>query len=106
MKQFLSLTNRIHLPFKAQPIRHGVPLPRGAVSAETLLRAADEDGGEIPIASRILNRWPDGSGQWSLLDFALAFGPRATRTVPIHADEGTGDYPLPANPVTTTQSTG
>src|ERR1051326_119912 len=95
MKQRLTFTNRVHLPFRSQPIRHGVPWPRGAVKKETAVAAFAEDGKQIPLAARVINCWPDGSVQWTLLDFALDFGPSGTRTITVVALEGS---PAPMNP--------
>lgn len=52
-----------------EPIRQGVPLARGAVQDEARIVLADESGGSIPVQTRVLSRWVDGSIQWLLLDF-------------------------------------
>jgi len=85
VKQPLTLTNRVHRPFHAQPVRHGVPWPQGAVRKEMPLAATDEHGKPVPVATRVLNGWPDGSVQWSLLDLALDFEPSAMRVITIEA---------------------
>ena len=54
----------------AEPVTMGLPLPRGAcVDPRTL---ALVDGGSESAAllqARVLDRWPDGSIRWALLDF-------------------------------------
>ncbi len=87
MKQTLTLTNRVHLPLGAQPVRHGVPWPIGAVRDESTIVLTDEHDRRLPVATRVLNRWPDGSIQWSLLDLIVDFEPSATRTITINAAE-------------------
>ena len=52
-----------------EPIRQGVPLARGAVKDEATIVLVDEAGGTIPVQTRVLSRWVDGSIQWVLLDF-------------------------------------
>ncbi|MHB0936249.1 MAG: RIFT barrel domain-containing protein [Armatimonadota bacterium] len=86
MRQPIALSNRMHLPLAAQPIRQGVPWPQGAVPAEAKLSALDEDGRTLPCASRVLNRWPDGSVQWSLVDLAVDLPPTGKRTITIDSE--------------------
>src|SRR5437660_450803 len=99
MKQLLTFTNRVHLPFHSQPIRHGVPWPQGVVRNETALIALDENRTQIPLAARVLNCWPDGSVQWSLLDLALDFDRSATRVITIETREGATPSAKLPNPV-------
>ena len=88
---------RPHLTF-------GVPLPEGAIAAPlhappwALLRAAGETShtgadGAIPIQSRPLSRWPDGSVRWLLIDgtapHALEAGSAAHAVVEV-TDADTG----------------
>ncbi|MBI4028430.1 MAG: hypothetical protein HY360_25820 [Verrucomicrobia bacterium] len=104
MKQKLILENRVHLPLKSQPIRHGVPWPQGVIRPEPPLAAFAEDGAPIPLASRTLNGWPDGSAQWSLLDLALDLGPSATRVITIDTVASDKPAPLPINAVKVSQT--
>lgn len=85
MQQTLTITNRVHMPMHAQPIHNGVPWPQGTVRNDTSIVARTEDGAPLPIAARTLNRWPDGSVQWSLLDFAIDLEPSGKSTVTIEA---------------------
>ena len=99
MKQKLTLTNRVHLALKSQPIRIGVPWPQGAVSGRGALVALDSNGKRLPLATRVLNCWPDGSVQWSLLDLALDFGPSENRLVTIEPNDGLAQSAAPVNTV-------
>lgn len=100
MKQQLTVSNRLHLPFRSQPIRQGVPWPRGAVKNGDALVATDDSGKQLPLATRVLNRWPDGSVQWSLIDLALDFEPSGTRTIAIETVREKNE-PSPENSVRT-----
>src|SRR5207248_10365684 len=68
---------------RAWPALASVPLPRGRVrSAEALWLAAP--GGDPALAQmRALERWPDGSVRWLLVDFLadVARGAHATYTL-------------------------
>jgi len=99
-QQTLELHNRVHRTFSAQPVTYGVPWPEGAIKEVEELAVTDENGQAIPAALKCLNRWPDGSVQWSLVDLALDFEPSGARSVTIRkSDEAS---PAPENPVHTT----
>ena len=52
-----------------EPLRHGVPFARGAVFVDGPLRAwRDDDGRPLPIQTRVLSRWSDGSLRWVLVE--------------------------------------
>jgi hypothetical protein len=51
-----------------EPIMVGLPLPRGLVDDPARL-SMHRPGAAIPLQSRALDRWPDGSLRWVLLDF-------------------------------------
>jgi len=86
MKQTITLKNRMHIPLPSQPIRQGVPWPRGAVHEESTIGAMDQTGSPVPAATRVLNRWPDGSIQWMLVDLAVDFAPSDERTIELGPD--------------------
>jgi len=81
--QTLTLLNRVHRRFPAQPISIGVPWPLGGLADEAAISLRDTGGAPLPVAATVLNRWPDGSIQWTLLDFAadLAAGEEQRLTV-------------------------
>lgn len=90
--QTLTLTNRVHRDFPAQPISAGVPWPQGmlADAATVSLRSAEEP---LPVAATVLNRWPDGSVQWTLLDMSVDLAASETRQLIVSADGDTSSAP-------------
>src|SRR5438552_13202405 len=69
----------------AWPASASVPLPRGRVQSPDKLWLAAPGGRAAPLQARALERWPDGSVRWLLLDF-LAAGPvRLAGAVPLPA---------------------
>src|ERR1043165_4796109 len=54
---------------RSEPVRIGVPLPRGVVSTTTEIGLQDHDGRPRAMQARALDIWPDGSIRWALLDF-------------------------------------
>ncbi len=54
---------------RSQPVTCGVPWPRGAVAEVGDLRLLDAAGSSLPLQALALDRWPDGSVRWSLLDW-------------------------------------
>ncbi len=56
---------------RAEPVSTGVPLPPGRVRAPEQLALVDDQGRRIPVQTQVLDRWPDDSVRWLLLDFAL-----------------------------------
>ncbi len=95
--QTIRVHNRIHRALKNQPVSYGVPWPEGAVRNTDELVLTDEAGREMPFACRTLNTWPDGSAQWTLLDFTLGLSASATR--PLTVRSGRPKNRRPANPV-------
>jgi hypothetical protein len=53
----------------AEPVTAGVPWPKGALQDTASLVLEDESGRPTPLQARALDRWPDGSVRWSLLDW-------------------------------------
>jgi hypothetical protein len=97
MSQTLTLKNRVHRAFPAQPIAIGVPWPRGGVGEGTGISLRDAAGEPLPVAATVLNRWPDGSVQWTLLDFAAELAPGEEQRLTVTADGAPA--PAPAYPV-------
>jgi PcRGLX-like N-terminal RIFT barrel domain len=62
-----------------EPVRIGIPFPKGFVRDAGLLRVRNDLKEEKPLQSRPLALWPDGSIKWALLDF-IASVPRSSRT--------------------------
>src|SRR5262245_61772246 len=93
---------------RGEPVTFGVPLPRGAVRDDDLNWQLVSDGAQdaAPLQLRVLDRWPDGSARWVLVDARITVGdggdavyfvdckppddtPRITRGMPI---AGEGDH--------------
>jgi hypothetical protein len=52
-----------------EPVTCGVPWPRGKLREDSCLILRDDGGEQVPLQTRILDRWPDGSVRWLLLDW-------------------------------------
>lgn len=52
----------------------GMPFAYGAVKSEQNLRLLNDQGREVPLQTRVLARWPDGSLKWVLFTFPTAPG--------------------------------
>lgn len=96
MQQIIRLHNRAHRAFSAQPVTYGVPWPQGAVTEVENLSLRDEQGQPLSAGFTCLNRWPDGSVQWSLADFSLDFARTSDRHVTVATEPG--DAVVVANP--------
>ena len=57
---------------KNEPVRIGVPFPRGAVGDTACLKLMNTGGIFSPLQFRPLDYWPDKSIKWGLLDFCAA----------------------------------
>ncbi|MCZ2080399.1 MAG: hypothetical protein LC130_35985 [Bryobacterales bacterium] len=71
------------------PVTAGVPFPKGVLGSDEHLRLVDSASREIPLETRVLQRWTDGSVKWVLLDFVagdsaatLEYGSSVTRKTP------------------------
>lgn len=74
------------------PVTSGIPFAQGELRRDRLTALFNADGEELPLQTEVLNRWPDGSVKWLLLDFqmslaahesqtlTLRYGPHVTRT--------------------------
>jgi hypothetical protein len=52
-----------------EPITLGVPFPSGVCADADAVSLEDGHGTVVPLQVRPLDRWPDGSLRWALLDF-------------------------------------
>jgi len=86
LSQTITLRNTVYRSWKSHPIHYGVPWPEGAVTDANSLCAFDESGHPVPIGTRVLNDWPDGSIQWALLDFSMDFEPELEHSLRIVAN--------------------
>jgi hypothetical protein len=53
----------------AEPVTFGLPFPRGLSRDADGLQLRDDRGYAVPLQARALDRWPDGSIRWALVDF-------------------------------------
>ena len=51
-----------------EPVTWGLPFPRGLLDSAHDLVLADADGRCMPVQTRLLDRWSDGSVRWVLID--------------------------------------
>ena len=71
-------------------VTSGVPLPLAAVPTNSTFRLRDQAGQELPLQSRILATWPDGSAKWVLLDFPFELGPGEKRELVLESSNASG----------------
>lgn len=62
-------------PRYREPVTIGVPLPAGTLSNLSTLGLQKTDGTPIASQARELERWPDGTIRWLLLDFEATCDP-------------------------------
>lgn len=65
------------------PIRQGVPFPRGLLADATALIATDERGEAVPAQFDVLARWPDRSIKWVVVDALVDVAAHGTTTIRI-----------------------
>src|SRR4051812_25874765 len=56
-------------PRRGEPVTCGVPWPRSLLPDVSRLRLQTSSGQAIGLQARTLDRWPDGSVRWALLDW-------------------------------------
>jgi hypothetical protein len=78
----LRVTEPAGVAREAAPVTVGVPLPRGR-SAKGAVWVADPAGRPVATQARVVERWPDGSVRWLLLDFVTAAGAHESATYTI-----------------------
>ncbi len=57
------------LPPEGYPATWGVPFARGRLPDPARVRMVGAEGEALPLQTRVLTRWDDGSVRWLLLDF-------------------------------------
>ena len=65
----LAVRNSTDVARHSAPVRSGVPFPQGVLGSSRTVRLLDSSGSEIPLQTRTLGRWPDGTVKWVLVDF-------------------------------------
>lgn len=92
------------IPRKSEPVRIGVPFPKGALYDPACLRIAGS-GGALPLQVRPLGLWPDRSIRWALLDFFASVDPGAEALFTLTCDaENTTPAPAPATAISISET--
>jgi hypothetical protein len=97
-------SGRIHLKnetIAAMPsclVSRGFPLPPGRCQHAADVHVADSTGRPLPSASQVLQRRPDGSIEWVLIDFLCDLGP--SQEMDVFVVPRRAETPLPRHPVT------
>lgn len=68
----IRLVETLGLAREREPVRIGLPLPRGAVYEESECAVLGPQGEPLPHQSRVLALWPDRSVKWLLVDTLAA----------------------------------
>lgn len=79
-------------------VTRGVPLPPGTVTDEAGVAITDAGGQALPSAAKVLQRRPDGSVEWTLMDILVALGGQEAKSV--FVETRAAMQPEVANPVT------
>lgn len=79
-------------------VTRGLPLPPGAVRKPSQVSIRDERGRVLPSEGKILQRRPDGSIEWALLDILVPLGGQEEKK--IYVEPRAAKQPSVRNPVT------
>ncbi len=79
-------------PLASWPISGGFPFAKGAVRDTDKLRLTAA-GQPVPVQSRVLSHWPDGSVRWALLDWQADL--KAQEIAEFRVDSGPAPAPAP-----------
>lgn len=80
---FLRLQETAGLSRVRDPVRHGLPFPRGLVADSKELIVTNVHGQVIPAQFDVLARWPDRSLKWAVIDALIDVAPMETTTIRI-----------------------
>ena len=97
------VTERAGIARNDEPVRSGLPLPRGTIRALEDLVLVDETGQPVAAQFESLSRWEDGSQRWVLLNFLQSIGASETRCFELKSLQGEPPAPL-AQKVSVTQA--
>jgi len=65
----------------AWPVTSGIPMAQGALEDDKAAALFDTAGGQVPLQTEVLARWPDGSIRWLLLDFQVDLAANERKTL-------------------------
>ena len=94
----IRLSNETLTVLEPYLVTRGVPLPPGAVSEEGGVCVTDAAGGVLPSAGRVLQRRPDGSIEWLLMDILVDLAGQEAKS--IFVETHAGKTAAVAHPVT------
>lgn len=97
----LSVDEPWHTERLAEPVRVGLPLERGLLT-DPLELGLTLAGRPLPLQTRTLSRWPDGSVRWAQLDFQADLDLREPLTIDVIRG---GERPKAPVPLTVTETT-
>ena len=82
-------------PRRGAPLTFGVPLARGAATEGNVWTIVEGNGARKAVQTQVLDRWPDGSARWLLVDAQIDIGADGTQLSldPVSADDV---HPTPA----------
>jgi len=80
----LTLLETAGVPRQGVPASASVPFPRGHVKSAEALWLAGAGGRAVPVQRQVLERWPDGSIRFLLLDFLADVQARGHATYTLH----------------------
>jgi hypothetical protein len=79
-----------------EPVRIGVPLPRGLLGSGAPVSVLDDQARPLPLQARCLSRWSDGSVQWLLVDVLASVAAHGSSVLRLCLDAlpaGVGAHP-------------
>jgi len=80
-------------------LTRGVPLPPGTVKRPSGVSVTDAKGRTLPSEGKLLQRRPDGSVEWMLLDILVPLRGQEAKDIHIVPRRGTTSAPTVRNPV-------
>jgi hypothetical protein len=89
----LELVAPAAIPAPGFPIACGVPLPPGALTDASVVRVRDWRGRDVPVQTKVIGWWPDGSVRWLLLKAIAPSGTEPGARFWLHLNKGSGPAP-------------
>jgi hypothetical protein len=83
MQGHIHLHNETLAALKPYLVTRGVPMPPGAVKNPASIGAFDAKGRPLPVDARVLQRRPDGSIEWALLDIQVNLEGQETTSIAV-----------------------
>ncbi|MCX5661377.1 MAG: hypothetical protein NTW19_16980 [Planctomycetota bacterium] len=77
----IHVKNETLTPLNPYLVSRGVPFPPGAVRSARQVSVRDAKGRVIPSSAKVLQKRPDGSVEWALVDVLLPLGPQESTSI-------------------------